>query len=100
MTPWGGGVLGTFKLITMLPVQSALTAASELADMGQHAPAHCLVRQRVRCRGNIFANMVDPGGRRDRDSDGRVGKDGFQNELGPARGTDLVRPTRQRLTLK
>jgi hypothetical protein len=25
MTPWGKGVLGTFKLITALPVQSELT---------------------------------------------------------------------------
>ena len=25
MTPWGNGVLGTFKLSTMLPVQSELT---------------------------------------------------------------------------
>ena len=45
------------------PADSATTPASELADMGHHAPAHRLVRQGARCCTHVFADIVDPRGR-------------------------------------
>src|SRR5262249_1519892 len=71
----------------------------ELLDTSDHAGAHRLVRQQSGGGGHVFPHMIDAGGRRDGAGHRRMRDDEFENDLRPARATDLCGPSGQRMAL-
>src|SRR5262245_26768972 len=72
---------------------------SELLDTSDHAGAHRLVRHPLGGGGHVFPDMIDAGGRRDGAGHRRMRDDEFENDLRPARATDLCGPRGQRMAL-
>src|SRR5262249_28416374 len=72
---------------------------SELLDPSDHTGAHRLGRQQPRGGGQVFRHMIEAGGRRDGAGHHRMRDDEFENDLRPARATDLCGPPRQRMAL-
>src|SRR5262245_38367478 len=72
---------------------------SELLDTSGHAGAHRLVRQQPGGGGHVFPHMIDARSRRDGAGHHRMRDDEFENDLRPARATDLCGPPGQRMAL-
>src|SRR5262245_66292446 len=81
-------------------VNRSTIPTSELLDTSDHAGAHRLVRQQPGSGGHVFPYMINAGGRWDGARHGRMRDDELENDLCPARATNLRAPAGQRMALE